>query len=301
MSLKRDIEAIYVLEPWYSKMRQELKDEGWVQDNMFWERCKRTLDKLTERVLHKLGQDMSLYIWVRGFDLQRRWDQVDRADLAASVGLFLIEGDRIGLRDIPIGVASQDLPAEINKYYREFPWWVVDPRVDKKLLSVLDSIVLNPKGKYEVRGLGSRRLIKDLIGAWKKEERARLRLAVFPPRGSSVNLVRRFQPKDEWHYEGNLRFAKAIDRMSSSLGGGVPERILAINVALGTMHTDMQPEMLYQLGMDYDILARWSRMGLRSKATAKQYLEHAVPQAVDMLLEGYTRGEAVASLYRTRQ
>jgi len=33
MTLRRDIEAIYVLEPWYSKLRYELEHEGWVQDN----------------------------------------------------------------------------------------------------------------------------------------------------------------------------------------------------------------------------------------------------------------------------
>lgn len=300
MDLKRDIEAIYVLEPWYSKMRQELEREKWVQDNVFWEQCRRSLDKLTKRVIPELAEIMLTNVWNEGYCTPKEY--MEEHFWVDDLGLK-IEGDG------SIRLSSVNNPDKFFRRKEEYLAWYSRPIarldfVDIPIGEVLKDGLANIVPVTAWRGVGtewvipaqySSDIIRKLRPYGERAIREKIRHSKFPYSGSMESLVSTVQGS-HFRAKYNRKFARAVDRLRDSYQGGLPERILAINIALNVTHASGLSAASFA-GVSNQDLDRWSRMGVQSKATAKQYLESkTATEAIDMLLEGVGLPRAIAWL-----
>lgn len=303
VQLARAVEKIYVLEPWYSKMRQELKDEGWVQDNVFWERCKRTLDKLTTEVILWMGQQMIYSLWSEG--VGDDVDDLENLYWFQKFGLGYGRADEVVFR---MKDAKQVTAEEIKEYYPETLRLYSVSVPFRSILFDGHTLVRkeyhNKRSYWAVEEKPARRVWARLRQFAQREYKWIQKNSQFPYSGSAEQEVRARQPgthmeddRPGGRYWFNIPTAKALDRMRDSLSKSIPERLLAINIAINTEHTAGKRGGAINSGLDEYDLDRWSRMGVQSKATAKQYLEHVTSEAIDMLLEGCPMHEALTALF----
>jgi len=297
MSLKRDIEAIYVLEPWYSKLRYELKHEGWVQDNVFWEQLKHSLERLTKRVIPPLAESLATYAigaLVEDFDL-------DAYTLNLLGGLDLIwKGKRVFFDPDVYGWGEQP----VSLFYRK----VIDnwDRVERlqSPLFLYPVVALFKRLKPDVIQRRDGKLVWYLGAKFLAEFTAIIRRGLVSVQDrckfSASSQVRWYKgiSMPKYLLDAGVRLLVAADRLKASYRDRIPSRILAVNVALNTVHTDETLSVADLLwNIDKDILGRWSKMGVQSKATAKRYLESlSVRGAIDQLLEGQSLRTAVCGL-----
>jgi len=301
MSLKRDIEAIYVLEPWYSKLRYEYETEGWVQDNVFWEQLKRSLDRLTQRVIRWLGPTVLGGVWRGGWpDLGS--PKVDDWDFLYLTGLEVLAPDTIRL-----SYPCFPQKGEYGSYKNRLLYFVTLPILD--FLKSVQSFGGAHYNGWTVTGPHVQRFLSGMDRLLRTERDERAKQMKFPYTGSAVQKVQRRQEKALQGFYGgaegrelygfSLLFAKAADYLNkaSKSGSKIPERILAINVALNTAHRNWSVGGV--IGLSKADLDRWSRMGVQSKATAKRYLESSVLDAIDLILDGVSPQRMAGSLVET--
>ena len=293
--IAKHIEAIYVLEPWYSKMRKELEDTGWVRDNVFWERCKRTLDTLTKRVMPTLAERMAYHAFY--LDGILPWsdftDSVEKFFDAFLMGVGYSTRDskkRLWLGRLPR--TREKIVKDLNPGDNHLGVYGARIPLGKMHQRLLDNMYLDGKD-WVVDSETSIWYMKTMEKYVRQVDRMRDDIDDFPYSFSAVGAVRKYThgPGSGQANAGDLLYAKAIDRMSKAYYGTLPERILAINVALNTAHGGyaVYSNALDDIGVGYELMTKWSRMGELPPNRAKRYLENKsmeVKTAVNRLLEG---------------
>ena len=296
-NLKRDIEAIYVLEPWYSKMRQELKDTGWVADNVFWERVKRSLNTFTDRVIETVAGVMLRYLWW-GDQSPSKMPVRDYMVWYAEEYWRWVFGDK-GITFLNLQTDKRVSPKELlNAFPKKASLLFVDVPVRSIMAKFVDSMIHGRGYYWGVDETSARAIKKILVPYFSKEYKQLHRYGTtFPYATTMSNAVRHHIPDAN---EGDYRFAKVLDRLNAaSMSTNLPKRLIAINVAINAVHNDARVNDMLP-GIGYSDLTRWSRMGILPVGRAKQYLESLLPKAVDMLLEGQHTNKAIAMLVGER-
>jgi len=291
--ISRDVEAVYVLEPHYSRLRYEYEREGWVSDNVFWEQLNRSLDRLLDRI----APTMALYMAYHAFYL----DGVEpRNHWGVNVHAFLktyywgVNWDR---DEFVFGVKGWDYERVCRAAFWEealyddwyFGIFGVRIPLGRIFLEMKHTAVLGDDGFYHVPKDVSKRLYAELRSYLQKAEIANNKLHQFPYSFSAEAAIRKYttgRGSGEVN-AGDLRYAKAIDMLSRAYGKSIPQRIIAFHVAVNTVHGGYAVETTVadEIGLSYGLLNRLSSMGVLPKATAKRFLE-SVGLAVDMIVEG---------------
>ncbi len=320
VDFKRKVETVYVLEPWYSKMRYELKTMGWVQDNVLYARAQNTLESALSVVIPKLAIGMLQRIWLTWFAWLKKKDWPKSGGALMVWVLYVFWGIRIN-PDMSITFSPRYAPGSRLKnvwpkeYHLTFATIPLHHIVDKLGIELDEHNVLQKTD--------GARLVDALRPIFDMEFKQEHSMIKFPYNGSMVQKVgikkvqyergtAVFRYSDE--NVGDDRFAKALDRMRDSIQGMIPDRILALNVGLNTWHNSFTAGILLP-GVKKSDLDRWSRMGVQPKATAKRFLDTKIntiayrnvlvesmieddfllAEALDLLME-YEFGEKIQSV-----